>query len=226
MRNLIRAALITAWTALAGVGLASPALAHVRVSAINATQGGYGVLTFRAPTESDTASTTELRVTLPHYTPICRVATPPKPGRTATLTKENLPLPQTDSNGTARTQYVSQDDWKADNPQAAIPPHQFDMFNISVGQLPKAATLALPTEQFYSDGHTVNWNEDAVAGQSVPKHPTPVLTLASGTSDTDSVTTAAPPNSAPAWSATLALVVAIVALLIALADLALLRRRS
>ena len=82
------------------------------------------MLTFRVPTESDTASTTELRVTLPDSTPILSVATQPKPGWTATVTKKNLPSPQKDDDGNVITQYVSEIDWKADNPQAAIPPGQ------------------------------------------------------------------------------------------------------
>ena len=46
------------------VALAAPAAAHVKVTG-DATQGGWGVLNFRVPTESDTASTTALLVVLP-----------------------------------------------------------------------------------------------------------------------------------------------------------------
>jgi uncharacterized protein len=224
MRNLGRAALITAMLGSVTVGFASPALAHVTVSATGATQGGFGVLTFSVPTESDTASTTELRVTLPDDQPILIADPEHKPGWTAAVVYKNLSAPQKRDNGNVVTRYVSQVDWKADNPQAAIPPNQFDMFSLDAGRLPHEASLALPAEQFYSDGHTVIFNETIVAGQATPEHPAPVLKLASSTPSQD---IAAPAhNSAPAWFAILALVIAVLALLIGLTDLVLLRRRS
>ena len=56
--------------ATGAIGLAMPASAHVVVSGTDATPGGWGVLTFRVPTESDTASTTAVIVTLPDEQPI------------------------------------------------------------------------------------------------------------------------------------------------------------
>jgi uncharacterized protein YcnI len=225
VKHVLRAAATAALTFGAAIGFASPALAHVEVSGTDTTQGGSGVLTFRVPTESDTASTSELLVTLPDNTPILSVATQPKPGWTATVTKKNLPAPQKDEDGNLVTQYVSQVDWKADNPQAAIPPNQFDMFNISAGPLPKQASITLPALQTYSDGHTVNWNETAAAGQAEPEHPAPVLTLAAGTSD-NTATSGARASGAPTWPAIAALVIAIIAVLLGLANLVLLRRKS
>lgn len=236
MRSLVYGTTVAALTISAALGFASPASAHVVVSGTDATQGGYGVLTFRVPTESDTASTTALTVTLPDATPIVSVATQPKPGWTATVTKKNLPAPQKGDDGNEITQYVSQVEWKADNPQAAIPPSQFDMFSISAGQLPKQASLSLPALQTYSDGHTVNWNETAAQGQPEPEHPAPVLTLATVTSGHDSMATPAPTASAapaaatgtggPSWAGITALVIAIIAVLLGLANLVILRRKS
>jgi periplasmic copper chaperone A len=225
VKNLFRVATVLSVAALAALGFAGPALAHVEVSGIDTTQGGEGVLTFRVPSESDTASTTELRVTLPDDSPILSAATQPKPGWTATVTKKNLATPQKDDDGNELTQYVSVVDWKADTPQAAIPPNQFDMFNLSVGPLPRAATLSLPAQQFYSDGTTVNWNEKAADGQAAPDHPAPTLTLTAGT-DSVAPATAAAPASTPAWPGVAGLVVAIVAVLLAVANFALLRRKS
>lgn len=216
MRILGRAAVSLALTAAAAITAASPALAHVTVFSVDAKQGGYGVLTFRVPTESDTASTVELRVSLPVDRPMFWVATQPKPGWTATVTKKNLLGPTTDKRGKVHTQYVSQVIWRADNPAAGIPPNQFDMFNITGGPLPDEASLALPAEQFYSDGHSVNFNETPTAGQPTPENPTPVLKLAS----TD------PTTGAPAWPGIAGLIVGGIALMIALADLFLLRRRN
>lgn len=229
MKNLLRATAVAALTLSAALGFASPAFAHVEVSGTDANQGGEGVLTFRVPTESDTASTTELLVTLPDATPILSVSTQPKPGWTATVTKKNLPSPQKDDDGNVITQYVSQVDWKANNPQAAIPPNQFDMFNISAGPLPKQASLTLPALQTYSDGHTVNWNETAAQGQPEPDHPAPVLMLASAGSGDNMAAPATPASrttSAPAWPGIVALVIAVFAALLGLANLARLRRQS
>ena len=228
MKYLLRAATVAALTLWAALGFASPALAHVEVSGTDANQGGEGVLTFRVPTESDTASTTELLVTLPDATPILSVATQPKPGWTAIVTKKNLPSPQKDDDGNVITQYVSQIDWKANNPQAAIPPNNFDMFSISAGPLPKQASLTMPALQTYSDGHTVNWNETAAAGQAEPDHPAPVLTLAAGSDEKPAAAGKPAPASAsaPAWPGIVALVIAIVALLLGLANLVRLRRQS
>lgn len=98
MRNLIRIALFAALAIFTGVGFAMPAAAHVRVSATtDAVQGGYGVLTFRLPTESDSASTTQLRVTLPDDHPFFMANTQPKLGWTVTVTKKDLSTPQTDN---------------------------------------------------------------------------------------------------------------------------------
>ena len=220
---------VIAVAALAAIGFAAPALAHVEVSGTDASQGGYGVATFRVPSESDTASTTELRVTLPDDSPILSASVQPKPGWTATVTKKNLTTPQKDDDGNTVTQYVSVVDWKAVDPQAAIPPNQFDEFNLSVGPLPKSAAVSFPAVQFYSDGTTVNWNEKAPEGQPEPEHPAPVLTLTSGSDDTASAPSALPaaaPASAPTWPGILALVVAVIAVLLGLANLALLRRKS
>jgi uncharacterized protein YcnI len=229
MKRIVRITAVAAVAALAALGSAAPALAHVEVSGTDASQGGYGVATFRVPSESDTASTTELRVTLPDDTPILSASVQPKPGWVATVTKKNLATPQKDDDGNTVNQYVSVVDWKAENPQAAIPPNQFDEFNLSVGPLPKAASVSFPAQQFYSDGSTVNWNERAAEGQPEPEHPAPVLKLTAAEEETPAASTppaAAAPSGGPTWPGVAGLVVAIVAVLLGLANLALLRRKS
>jgi uncharacterized protein len=200
-------------------------LAHVEVSLVDMTADRYGLLTFRIPTESDTASTIELRVTLPDDHPLLFVNPQYRPGWTAVLSKRDLPSPQTDENGRVHTQYVSQVVWKADTPQAEIPPNELGLFSIDAGPLPREKSLALPAEQFYSNGNTVFWNEPTVAGKPAPAHPVPVLNLASGTSGNNSLTAAAQ-NSTPAWPGIAGLVVGCVALLIALANFVLSRRKN
>ncbi len=67
MKNTLisRAVVTTVATGSAVLLAAGIASAHVSVVAPGAAQGGYSVLTFRVPTESDTASTTKLTVALP-----------------------------------------------------------------------------------------------------------------------------------------------------------------
>ena len=218
-------AAVTATTACA-VALAAPAAAHVKVTG-DATQGGWGVLNFRVPTESDTASTTGLLVVLPDDQPIISVSTQQKAGWTATLTKKKLPAPQKDDDGAEVTEYVSSVEWKATAPDAPIPPHQFNVFAISAGPLPKVNTLTLPAVQTYSDGKTVNWNEKANPGQPEPEHPAPALHLKpAGGGDHDRPAAAAPAAAAPTWPGLTALAVSVVALLVAIASLAASRRKT
>lgn len=222
MTTVFRTAAALTAAATCAVALAAPAAAHVKVSG-DATAGGWGVLTFRVPTESDTASTVDLLVTLPDDQPIVSVSTQQKPGWTATVTKKKLATPQKDDDGNELTEYVSTIEWKAIGPQAAIPPGQFDTFGISAGPLPKADSLSLPAVQTYSDGKVVNWNEKAAAGQAAPEHPAPTVKLKAA--DAGSGTPVAA-SSTSSWQGIAALVVSVVALLLGVANLALLRRKN
>lgn len=214
--------------ATAALGFAIPASAHVVVSGTDATQGGWGVLTFRVPTESETASTTDLLVTLPDDQPIVSVSTQPKPGWTTTVTKKKLTTPQKDDDGNLITDYVSTIEWKANDPQAGIPPHQFDMFNVSAGPLPNAEMIYLPTTQTYSDGTVVNWNQKAPMGQPEPEHPAPMLMLAAsgGESAGTSAVVKEHPGSTLAWPGIAALAVGTAALLLGIVNLITVRRKG
>lgn len=180
------------------VAFAGPAAAHVKVSGVDVTQGGYGLLTFRVPSESDTASTTEIAITFPSDTPLISVDTQPKPGWTATIQTKQLATPLTDDDGDKVNQYVSEVDFKATDPSAAIPPNHFDTFNLEAGQLPDKPQISFPTLQTYSDGSTVNWNEFSADGKTEPEHPAPTLKLlpaAEGAATTASSNS----SSTPAW---------------------------
>ncbi|HEY9293207.1 MAG TPA: YcnI family protein [Microlunatus sp.] len=155
---------------------AAPASAHVRVSSTEAVRGGYGVLTFRVPTESDTASTTELIITLPSDTPITSVSTQPVTGWTATRTVKKLTQPIKTDDGEIDS-YVAKLTWKADAARYAIKPGEFGMFNISAGPLPDADSIAFPTVQRYSDGSSVAWDEIASGSGAKPDHPAPEIEL-------------------------------------------------
>lgn len=211
-----------ALTAVIGIALAAmvagPASAHVHVDGIDVSQGGYGVLTFRVPTESATASTTKVSVAFPADTPIASVSTQPMPGWTASVRTAKLSKPVTTDDGSVDT-YVSSVTWTADSRADAIAPGQFQEFSVSAGPLPKVAELVLPTTQTYSDGTVVNWNERSADAAAEPAHPAPVLTLAADTTTT-AATTSPRQDGPAAWPGWVGLVAGCAALVVAAAALA------
>ncbi|MEU8895167.1 YcnI family protein [Nocardia sp. NPDC048505] len=141
--------------------------AHVTVDAPGAQQGKYSVATFRVPTESDTASTTALTVTLPN---LKSARTEPIPGWSSKVEKND------------KKEAVSVT-WTADPGNPGVAPGQFQRFVLSVGPLPKEATVSFPAKQTYSDGKVVAWDQPAGADGAEPEHPAPTLTLAASKDD-------------------------------------------
>lgn len=218
----------------AGVLIAAsalPALAHVGVSSPDAVPGGFGKLVFRVPTESDTASTTTLQVTLPRHTPFAFVSSRPVPGWRVATTERRLDSPLK-TEGFTLTKVVSTVTWTA-RKGAGIKPGQFDEFELSVGPFPTSSSaLAMPATQTYSDGNVVTWDEPSAKGQPEPEHPAPTLELAAASSTSTTVESADSENadvkqaSAPAadssdnvgrWLGGAGLVIAMLALVLALA---------
>ncbi|OZF37914.1 nuclear export factor GLE1 [Rhodococcus sp. 14-2483-1-1] len=148
---------------LIGAGAAS---AHVVVSAPDAEQGGYSVLTFRVPTESDTAATSSVKVTLPGLN---SARTQPIPGWTSTVEKDSADLAVSVT-------------WTA-NPGAEVGPGQFQQFLLSAGPLPEEETVSFPATQTYTDGEVVEWNEPMAQDGSEPELPAPTLTLAAASGE-------------------------------------------
>jgi uncharacterized protein len=194
---------VTAGLLLLGTGVAS---GHVVVSAPGATQGGYSVLTFQVPTESDTASTVGVKVQLPTDEPLASVSVQPKDGWTYTVTKSTLATPITTDDGQV-TEAISEIDWTATG--GGIAPGEFDQFLVSVGPLPDAPTMTFKAIQHYSDNTDVAWIEEPAAGSTAePEHRAPTLTLAAaaaddsttGTSTTGTSTTGTSTTAAPASS--------------------------
>jgi uncharacterized protein YcnI len=173
--------LTVAAVAAASVGLtALPALAHVSVSSSDATQGGFGVVTFRMPNEVDNANATELKVQLPADQPLASVAVKPQPGWAYTVSTAKLATPLTDDDGNKVTDYTSVVDWKAT--AGGIKPGEYAEFQLSVGPLPKADKMIFKAIQSYSDGKVVSWIDVPPAGSTEePESPAPTLTLTSGT---------------------------------------------
>lgn len=155
-----RASIVAGATSVALVVGAGAASAHVSVVAPGAEQGGYTVLTFRVPTESDTAATTSVRVELPDLN---SARTQPIPGWTATV----------DKNGEGLATAVT---WTA-QPGSGVGPGQFQQFLLSAGPLPEEDTVSFPAVQTYDDGQVVEWTEETT-GSEEPEHPAPMLSLA------------------------------------------------
>lgn len=166
-----RTALFTALAAT--VALAAPAAAHVTVSSTDASQGGYGMLTFRVPNESDTAATTKLTITLPSKTPLAHVTAQSKPGWKVTTDTTTFDAP-VKVGDFELTEAVTSITWTATD--GGIPVGGFDTFAISGGPLPASQTLVLPATQTYDDGDVVAWDQTGDGAE----RPAPTLTLAEG----------------------------------------------
>ncbi len=173
-RRGLRAALTLA--AATGVLLAAApgASAHVRVVPDTTAAGSFAELTFRVPTESETAGTVGLRVELPTDTPLTSVRTRPVPGWTAVVERGALPAP-VDRDGATLTEAPLAVVWTAD-PGTEVGPGEYQTFAISVGPLPEAGTeVLLPATQTYSDGEVVAWADEPLPDGEEPELPAPVL---------------------------------------------------
>lgn len=208
---------------LALVGLAAPASAHVGVSSTDAAQGGFGKAVFRVPTESETASTTKVVVTLPQTTPFAFVTAQSKPGWKVTVKEEALDKP-TKVGDFELTKAVRTITWTSTGD--GIPPSEFDEFALSGGPFPEDGSISFSAVQTYSDGEVVSWDEEQT-GDEEPEHPAPVLTLSApveggdhhgaGDDSTKEVAAEAGDGSdVGTWLGGGALVVAVAALVVAL----------
>jgi uncharacterized protein YcnI len=175
-RSLLgRAGVVMAGAAALVFAIAGAASAHVTVNPGTATQGDYTKVSFRVPTESDTASTTKLEVNLPTDTPIASVSIKPLPGWTAKTTTSKLAAPIKSDDGDI-TQAVSKIEWTASG-GSEIKPGYFQEFDVSMGPLPKTSQLVFKALQTYSDGTIVRWIDEPTTDGSEPEKPAPVLKL-------------------------------------------------
>lgn len=193
-RSVLRATAVLATAGTVVLVSAAPAFAHVTAQPGTAEQGGYTVVNLRVPTESDTAGTVSLQVTLPADEPMTGVRTSPRPGWTASMARAPL-NPPIERDGRTISEAVSTVTWTAD-PGVRIGPGEFADFALSLGPLPTDTdTLVLPTVQTYDDGEVVAWDEPANPDGSEPERPAPTVTLVPAASDT----TAAPTDDTARW---------------------------
>ena len=177
-RTTARLATVAALVGFGVLVLALPVAAHVTVSADDARRGAADALvTLRVPNEEDKATTTKVVVTLPTATPIASVSPVPLAGWSISTTPVTFAKPITTDDGTLTTG-VGTVTWTATG--GGIPVGQAGLFQLLVGPLPDAPSVAFLTRQTYSDGQVVQWIEPTLSGQAEPEHPAPVLTLTAG----------------------------------------------
>ena len=200
--------------------LATAASAHVGVSSDDATPGGFGKLTFRVPNESDTASTTSVRIQIPEDAAMASLSVKPVPGWKATTETTDLDEPL-EAHGQEISSYVSVVEFRADD-GGGIAPGEFQEFSLSGGPFPDAESLSYPTVQTYSDGSESAWIEPTVDGQE-PENPAPTLSLTgdAAAGHDEGATTDTTASDESNGTAVTALVLAIIGLLAGLAGIAL-----
>ena len=216
-KSLVVAALVVTVV----LGWAGVASAHVTVDPPSAPQGGTVKLSFLAPNEEPPATVTELQIffPVPPETPIPTVTVEPKPGWTFHLTNLHLAKPIVTDDGSI-AQIVSEIDWKAENPAAAIGANEFGEFTIDADGLPDhGSQVVFKALQTYSNGQIVRWIDPETPGQPEPAHPTPILELTnpngsagSAATSTATATTSTKDSTARAI-AIAALIVGVIALL-------------
>jgi uncharacterized protein YcnI len=208
MRRTVAVPAVAVATLAATFAFAGAASAHVSVTPTTAAGDSYPTLTFRVPTESDTAATRRLAVYLPAGGSVGTPRVKPHPGWHADVTP---------------TRVV----WTADSPGSRIKPGEFDEFELSVGPLPTSGTLTFKALQYYTDGSVVRWIDTAAAGQPEPEHPAPVLTITPAASSTSADPASAHPVVERTGDSTAPLALSIAALVLAAGSLllSLVRRR-
>ena len=160
-----------------GCGRPGAASAHVTVNAVGATQGGYTVLTFRVPTESETASTTKLKVQLPTDHPIASVSVQPHVGWSYKVTTSKLATPITTDDG-----QLTRRSARSTGPLIATRRSSRGSSTSSTSapvRCRRWTSLTFKAIQTYSDGKEVDWTDVAAPGSTAElEHPAPTLKLA------------------------------------------------
>ncbi len=171
------AVLVLGWTAAAS--------AHVTIDPDKAEAGGFTILHFQVPNESDTASTVKVEIAMPQGVVLPTVLAEPIAGWDVSVQTTPLETPIETDDGTV-TEAVSVVTFEG----GEIKPGEFQLFNLDVGPLPDAAgtTLLFPAVQTYSDGQEVRWVDVTQEGQPEPEHPAPHLDLVSATPADDTPT--------------------------------------
>jgi uncharacterized protein YcnI len=204
------------------LGWTGVASAHVTLDPAEAEAGGFTILHFQVPNESDTASTVKVEIAMPDGVILPTVLAQPVAGWDVSVQRSPLETPIETDDGTV-TEAVSVVTFEG----GEIAPGEFQLFDLEVGPLPDEAgsTLAFPAVQTYSDGTEVRWVDIAQTGQPEPEHPAPSLHLVSAAGDSDGASSGG--SSSDSTAKTLAIIgIALGAVGVALGGFALARGRK
>lgn len=159
--------------------LPTVASAHVTVNPDTTAAESYASLTFRVPTESESASTEKLVVDLPADTPFLSVTPRSLPGWDVEVEVEQLDEPF-EVEGATVSEAPARVTWTAEKGNE-VPPHEYQEFAVRVGALPEEGTsVVLPAHQTYTDGTVVDWDDLATDDGKEAEAPAPVFTTTAG----------------------------------------------
>jgi len=179
---LTAALIVGSWLTAATAG------AHVHVDSDHPVRGGYALVTFQVPNESEKGSpTTKVTISLPN---VASVSTDVMAGWTAVLDRDT-------TSGAYRSVTFTA------TPNAGIGAGQFELFPISI-KLPDADSATFPVVQTYADGTVVNWDQPPLPNGEEPEFPAPTLALTPGmpaAKERHATPAAPPPTTAPSASA-------------------------
>ena len=183
-----RVALGAGIVATSVASFAGVASAHISIDPGEVPAGGFSVLHFQVPNESDTASTVKVEIAMPEgvVVPFVLVKAEGDWKTTTETVKLDTPIKTEDGE-------ISEVVSKVTFEGGTIAPGHFEIFDLEVGPLPNTPgeVLAFPTIQTYDNGDVSKWIDKVVDGQPEPEAPTPLLTLGEAGSDHHSTATSA-----------------------------------
>ena len=162
--------------------LPTVAYAHVTVNPDTTAAESYASLTFRVPTESDSASTEQVVVDLPTDTPFLSVTPRSLPGWDVEVEVQTLDEPF-EVEGATVDEAPARVTWTAEKGNE-VPPHEYQEFAVRVGSLPAEGTdVVLAAQQTYTDGTVVDWDDLPSDDGTEPEAPAPVFTTTAADSE-------------------------------------------
>lgn len=137
--------------ALAALALAPTAAAHVAIDPTEGAAGSFSRFNLDFLNESQTATTTKIVVKWPETVPDAKFLD--VPGWTRTVKTVELANPVTDDDGNQITERIDTVTWEG----GAVKPGEFGEFGMTFALPEDPGTLSFPTVQTYSDGTVVRW---------------------------------------------------------------------
>ncbi len=158
----MRRTILTAMTTITLLALSVPALAHVTVQPSEATTGSFSRFDVRVPNEREDTATTTVQVQFPDN--VTNVSFQPKEGWERTVTMKTLDEPIIVFGGEV-TEVIDTVTWEG----GMIEPGEFDEFGFTARTPDDAGELAFPAIQTYDDGEEVPWTGPADGDEPAPR---------------------------------------------------------